>query len=172
VPRVRRCRHVGCHTLVPLAHWYCDAHRDEEAAYLAQRAKYTRMNDPDYQRRYTRTTRHRTQDKSVQYYFYKSREWSVLRLSALQRDMHLCQYCLAQGRYTQGNTVDHIVPIEYDPSLRAEPSNLATTCPRCHHFKTLWEQGYYGTGAHQRLKRVQPVSNIKIISEYLCTDNE
>ena len=43
--------------------------------------------------------------------FYRSASWRSIRQQVLQRDMHLCQICKAEGRYTLGDTVHHIEPL-------------------------------------------------------------
>ena len=65
---------------------------------------------------------------------------------------------------TSAKTVDHIVPIEYAPNLKAELSNLATTCSKCHNAKTTWEREYYGTGKDNQLKSVVKIDNIKEVA--------
>lgn len=164
MPKVRRCRAVGCHNLVTTDHWYCEQHRDQEAAYLAQRAKWARTNDKAYRFKYNHETRERDTGKAEQYRFYQSKQWQALRQQALARDNHLCRYCLAVGKYTAGNTVDHIVPIEFDQSKMTDLDNLAVTCKECHKAKSTWEREYYGTGSHATLKDVQQIKDINLIA--------
>ncbi|MEJ6358703.1 HNH endonuclease [Lactiplantibacillus plantarum] len=144
--KLRRCRAYGCHQLVLLTHWYCETHRDQEATYLASRQKWARSHQQDYQSKYNHVTRYRNEAKAQQYQFYKSKQWQALRTQALKRDHYLDQYALAKGQYLPANTVDHIVPIEIDNSLRDELDNLASCSRETHKRKTAWEQSYYGTG--------------------------
>ena len=44
----------------------------------------------------------------------------------------LCEDCYAQGNAEPSVEVHHIVPIEVNPRLRLEPSNLASLCKSCH----------------------------------------
>ena len=141
MPRVRRCRQPGCHAMVQLPDHYCAAHYEHEAEYLAKRQRWARSNG-DYQRKYNRVARNRNADKTEQYQFYRSKQWQGLRQQVLDRDHYICQYC---GR-PDSRTVDHTVPIEYDPALRDQVDNLATICAACHRIKTDWEHTYYGTG--------------------------
>lgn len=168
MPRVRRCRAINCHNLAQHPHYYCQEHIDQEQAYLDSRAKWTRAGQKEYRDKYNKQTRNRSVTKREQYAFYKSSMWTKsLRPQVLERDHHLCQYCLLNGKYTPGNTVDHVVPIEYDPTLKDDIANLATSCRDCHKLKTEWEQEYYGTGSHGVLKRVAPITDISTIAKLL-----
>lgn len=152
--------------MVDASHYYCMAHRDQEQAYLDNRKRWARGHETSYQRKYNKVTRNRNDSKSNQYAFYRSKLWSSLRQAVLVRDRHLCQYCLVRGIYMQGNTVDHIVPIEVDSSKKGTTNNLATCCPSCHKLKTAWEQRYYGTGIDNKIiKNSKIIVNIKEISE-------
>ena len=54
------------------------------------------------------------------------RAWNKLRAQIL-RDMGTqCHYC---GDHA--DTVDHVVPISVDPTLRLEPTNLVPACRSC-----------------------------------------
>ncbi|XOQ58032.1 MAG: Putative HNH endonuclease [Lactobacillus delbrueckii] len=67
--------------------------------------------------------------------FYRSASWRSIRQQVLQRDMHLCQICKAEGRYTLGDTVHHIEPLRKtgDDSYKAfSMDNLITVCRQCH----------------------------------------
>ena len=65
--------------------------------------------------------------------------WNKLRALILQRDMHLCQMCLAKGRPTPGNQVDHRIPKTKGGT--DDPSNLWVLCGPCHEDKTIRDQG-------------------------------
>jgi 5-methylcytosine-specific restriction protein A len=60
--------------------------------------------------------------------------WRKIRKRVIQRDKHLCQSCLSQGRYTQGNEVDHIKPKAHGGT--DDMDNLQTLCHPCHKAKT------------------------------------
>lgn len=64
--------------------------------------------------------------------FYHRTAWRRIRLLALQRDHYLCQKCLARKKITQATEVHHIIPLEEDPSLGLELSNLQSLCWNCH----------------------------------------
>ena len=146
--------------MVEYPNHYCKCHFEREAEYLASRQKWARSRDQHYQRKYNTVTRNRSEHKSKQYNFYRSRQWSRLRRNILERDNYLCKYCGAINIVTPAKTVDHIVPIEYDTSLRDDPNNLAVICYSCHRAKTDWEQAYYGTGQGNTLKKVPEIKNI------------
>ncbi len=61
-------------------------------------------------------------------------KWRQLRKFVLERDEHMCQECLRNGRYTLGNQVDHIVNKADGGTDRL--SNLEVLCQSCHEKKT------------------------------------
>lgn len=138
MPRVHRCRALGCHNVVEWPARYCAQHKSFEAAADEKKRDYWKYNH---------ITRNLSVSKREQYKFYKTQQWKHLRQLVLDRDYYLCQYCKARGRLTQGNIVDHVVPIEVDVSREADETNLAVICRNCHRMKTQWEQHYYGCGA-------------------------
>lgn len=66
-------------------------------------------------------------------------QWEKLRAFILSRDNHLCQACMADGRTTQGNQVDHIKPKAKGGIDDA--TNLQCLCGPCHEAKTTRESG-------------------------------
>ena len=62
------------------------------------------------------------------------RQWSAIRKLILDRDHWTCYRC---GKKLQGldATVDHIIPISKDRSLRLDSSNLAACCRSCNSSK-------------------------------------
>lgn len=160
MPRVRRCRYPGCHTMVKLPDHYCREHYEHEAEYLAIRQRWARTHGKSYQHKYNTQTRHRDDTKSTQYHFYRTKHWQSLRREVLDRDHYICQYC---GR-PNSKTVDHIVPIEYDEALKASADNLATICRKCHRLKTDWEHEWYGTGQGNELQSVTPINDLSAIT--------
>ena len=48
--------------------------------------------------------------------FYRSKEWRVLRVQALERDNYLCVECKKRGIITPADTVHHIKPLRIDDS--------------------------------------------------------
>ena len=84
--------------------------------------------------------------------FYHKTAWRKLRLLALQRDHYLCQECLARKKITQATEVHHIVPLEDDPSLGLELSNLRSLCWSCHEDTK-----------HKKNKNTTPVPGVRIL---------
>lgn len=161
MPAVQRCKYKGCHALVGRPTLCCAKHKQYEQELKEQRERYSRS-------RYNKYTRNRDEDKKEQYSFYRSRLWSSLRLNCLKRDNYICLYCLAIGKITaDSKTADHIVPIEANPKLKTELSNLATSCRDCHNLKTIWEREYYGTGQGNQLTNAKEITDIKIISNLM-----
>lgn len=168
MPRYRRCRQPGCHAMVAFPNHYCTKHFEHEAEYLANRQRWARAHSKQYQRKYNTVKRYRNDVKSEQYKFYRSKQWQELRQQALDRDYYVCQYC---GQ-PNSNTVDHIVPVEFDQSLMTSIDNLATICRNCHRNKTKWEQKYYGTGAGGTLKKVPEIHSSTEIGNMLKNSAE
>lgn len=167
MPRVRRCRYPGCHAMVQLPAHYCKQHYEHEAGYQANRQRWARSHNQQYQHKYNAQTRNRNATKHDQYQFYRSRQWQRLREQALERDHYICQYC---GQ-PNSDTVDHIVPIEYDGALKDSLDNLATICRQCHRLKTDWEHSWYGTGIDNRRKRVAELHDVLSIKYLMNKDN-
>lgn len=62
------------------------------------------------------------------------RQWELLRAATLERDKHLCQPCLREGKLTPAREVDHIVPkFEGGPD---DLNNTQAICRPCHQAKT------------------------------------
>lgn len=57
-------------------------------------------------------------------------EWRKVRTLVLDRDGWVCYLCQKKLSGTDA-TVDHIIPISEDPSLRLVPNNLAACCRSC-----------------------------------------
>lgn len=147
---------------------YCKVHYEHEVEYLATRERWARSHDKHYTHKYNTITRNRDDTKRKQYNFYRTRQWSRLREQVLERDHFLCAYCQVQGVITPAKTVDHIVPIEYDQTLKADVDNLAVICGKCHRRKTDWEQGYYGTGQGNHIKKVSEIKDVQSIVVFLA----
>ena len=64
-------------------------------------------------------------------------QWRKLRDSVMRRDQGLCQVCLAIGKYTPADEVDHVTPKAAGGS--EEPDNLQAICKPCHAEKTAKE---------------------------------
>lgn len=63
----------------------------------------------------------------------------AIRKRVLRRDRGLCVLCQAQGRATQAEEVDHIVPLEQGGT--DDEANLQSVCRPCHRTKTVRERG-------------------------------
>lgn len=61
-------------------------------------------------------------------------QWSKTRARILDRDMHLCQVCLAQGRATPATEVDHVKPKYLGGT--DDDDNLQALDHDCHAAKT------------------------------------
>lgn len=162
MPRVRRCRQQGCHAMCQYPNRYCTNHQEQEAEYNAKRNAWHERSQRQVHR-YNTTTRQRDDVKQNQYAFYRTRAWSQLRIRVLERDNYVCQYCLEQNHINPAKTVDHIVPIEFNNTLKENVDNLAVICRKCHYRKTEWEQKYYGTGQGNNLKNVPEIFDLKKI---------
>lgn len=157
--RVRRCKANGCFNMVELPKHYCKQHANQEREYVPR--------DKQSVHRYNTVTRNRDDNKRQQYNFYRTKQWVYLRQQVLDEQHYLCQYCKADGRVTQGKTVDHIVPMEVAPDDKASIDNLAVICSKCHNMKTRWEQATYGTGKDNQLKHVSPVRSVAMINKMM-----
>ena len=160
MPRVRRCRQLGCHAMVTFPDHYCQQHYEHEAEYLASRQRWARSNDKQYTHKYNTVIRYRNEDKRQQYNFYRTRQWSHLRQRVLERDHYLCDYCKVQGVITPAKTVDHVRPVEAFPDDKDNINNLAVICRECHYKKTEFEQKYYGCGQGNTITGAKPIDNI------------
>lgn len=65
--------------------------------------------------------------------------WTKLRKQILERDRHLCQPCLQQGRATPATQVDHRIAKANGGT--DDPDNLRAICGPCHLAKSLADQG-------------------------------
>lgn len=66
-------------------------------------------------------------------------QWVRLRARILERDNHLCRPCLAAGRVTAANQVDHIKPKAQGGNDADD--NLQAICKPCHDDKTTRDGG-------------------------------
>lgn len=66
--------------------------------------------------------------------FYNSKAWRRTREDVLNKNP-MCVVCEADGKLTEANHVDHIIPIR-DGGHRWKHSNLQSLCIRCHSIKT------------------------------------
>lgn len=166
MPRVRRCRLAGCHNFAYMPNHYCPKHIKYEEQYRKQREQFAhRHYNRRTQWRYNHITRFRNPVKAKQNKFYHSKQWKDLRQVVLRRDYHLCQYCKALGRITEGNIIDHVLPVEQFSDQMRNISNMVTCCQHCHYWKTRWEEQYYGTGLHGKPTGNTPVNDIKLIAK-------
>ena len=66
-------------------------------------------------------------------------KWVKTRALVMQRDMHLCQPCLTNGRPTPATQVDHITNKAQGGT--DDMSNLQAICDDCHLAKSANDQG-------------------------------
>lgn len=74
---------------------------------------------------------HANESRHARGYDYK---WTKTRLRIMERDLHLCQVCLAQGRATPATEVDHVIAKSLGGTDDHE--NLSAICTPCHATKT------------------------------------
>ena len=55
-----------------------------------------------------------------------------------------CQVCEAQGKVERMEIVDHVIPVDVDPSLRLSLDNTQSLCRSCHAHKTKADEAKYG----------------------------
>ncbi|KAA8445122.1 HNH endonuclease [Weissella paramesenteroides] len=146
---------------------YCQQHINHEAEYQAKREQWQAQDNKRRQQHYDRTKRVRDETKQEQVRFYRSKHWKALRQVVLERDHYLCQYCLAKNRMTSANTVDHIVPYEFNQTKQDDVNNLAVICRQCHYGKSKWEREYYGTGTGNELKHVVEIGNVNLLPDFI-----
>ena len=101
-------------------------------------------------------------------------EWG---LSVRERDNHLCQWCLYEGKQVHGNQPHHIISKAQGNIARFTLSNGICLCFRCHHVRLLqqpiefsefiqqWmiERGIDYTDMKERFNESHP---IKTVDEY------
>ncbi|WP_426817916.1 HNH endonuclease [Winslowiella sp. 2C04] len=108
----RACRKHGCGKTTTDRSGYCDDHR------------------------YEGWTQHqRGQNRHQRGYGSK---WDILRARILQRDKHLCQNHMKQGKPVPASTVDHIIPKAHGGT--DDDNNLQSLCWACHKAKTAKER--------------------------------
>lgn len=71
-------------------------------------------------------------------HLYNSAKWKRVRLKFLSQHPR-CVMCLASGRQTPANEVDHIIPHCGDIGLFWDVDNYQSLCKRCHSSKTFYE---------------------------------
>lgn len=169
MPRVRRCRHQGCHAFAMVPNFYCDKHQEEEKE---REQRHQSWNEKRTAWKYNHVKRHQNYDIDKRNKFYQSKEWKDLRQVALHRDNFMCQYCKVQGRVRTGNTVDHLIPIEADMTKIRDINNLVTSCPQCHKLKTNWEHEYYGTGKNHALTGAVELTDITLVVKLMSSRNQ
>ena len=68
--------------------------------------------------------------------FYRSKAWEICRAGYISYRRGLCEDCLANGIYTPGDTVHHIIELTpdniNDPEISLSWDNLRLVCRDCH----------------------------------------
>ena len=75
--------------------------------------------------------------------------WVKTREVILARDMHLCQTCLAQGRATPADAVDHVIPKAKGGT--DDHGNLQAIC-HAHHLEKSQREAVEARGGKARRK--------------------
>ena len=80
------------------------------------------------------------------------------------RKAHLAEHreCVTCG--DPANVVDHVIPIETDPSLQWEPSNWQSLCTTCHNRKTAKQDGGFGNRKRGRSRRPAEPDNANALT--------
>lgn len=103
------------------------------------RNSYCKIHQETAQKNRTKNAR-KIRDSKLEV-FYQSVAWRRLRLLALERDNHLCQWCNDKGILNKARVVHHIVEVSVDWSLRLTLNNLISLCHSCHnrhHKRSPW----------------------------------
>lgn len=166
MPRIRRCHFPNCHEYAYVPNHFCKKHIKHEKEFRERNEYYKLHHKQSRQSQwhYNHITRLRNPIKAKQNKFYHSKQWCEMRAMTLDRDYHLCQYCKARGQLTEGNIVDHILPVERYPEKMKSLGNLVTCCWKCHYWKTRFEEQYYGTGLHGKPTGNPPITDVKLIA--------
>ncbi|MDR3241796.1 MAG: HNH endonuclease [Lactobacillaceae bacterium] len=152
---MHRCREVSCRTLIPIEETYCDTHAGLHPKWQGDKTKRYRKYDK---------ARQEDEERKARHSFYNKTVWKKTRQAVMDQQHRLCGYCLLCDRVTPAQVVDHIVPREVAPSMDLDMGNLMASCMLCHQAKTEWEQGYYGTGQHNKLnKKALPIKDVEMI---------
>jgi len=75
--------------------------------------------------------------------FYKSWEWTTLRMKILKRYGRVCMCCGAVPGFGVVLNVDHIKPLSKYWELRLDPDNLQVLCHPCNKGKGAWDETDY-----------------------------
>lgn len=113
------CLKMGCHNLT--RDRYCEEH-----TYIKEEQK----------KEYRKNNPYVNENKG----FYDSKEWKKARRLAIIRDKGLCVKCLAEGKYTKFDIVDHRIELNDDYTLRVNLDNLQCLCHLHHNRKTQVEK--------------------------------
>lgn len=76
-----------------------------------------------------------TDDRVLLNKFYQGKVWRSIS-KAYRRRHPVCTHCVAAGRATPADMVDHIIPVRVQWELRHDPKNLQSLCHPCHNSKT------------------------------------
>jgi 5-methylcytosine-specific restriction endonuclease McrA len=83
------------------------------------------------------------------------RDWMRVARERREADNWLCQPCLAVGRITASNEVDHMIPLHVRPDWRLEVGNTQVICRCCHRRKTLDDAKRYGSSESREVAQDQ-----------------
>jgi len=113
VPKSNKCRELGCNNPATYRSCFCIEHGGGGTDKSKANAK-----------------------------LYGSKAWANARKAQLSKEP-LCARCLLDGRVTQGEHIDHVIPHRQD-YIKFHAAKLQTLCAPCHTYKTQQEsKGIY-----------------------------
>ena len=110
---MKKCNKINCNELINFNKSYCKKHESETNKY----------NKEYYDN-----------NKEVKK-IYNRKIWKNTKDNVTRRDNNMCLYCLANGKYTKSECVDHFIPIRDNPKLAYVNSNLISCCFQCNTLK-------------------------------------
>lgn len=106
----RPCNEFGCNRLTRES--WCDLHKHKAEEAARSYNQYKRDSEINA--------------------FYRGTAWQRARRLAMERDNHLCQWCLQSGVLEPARIVHHIVEVKDDWTKRLDLDNLESLCHSCH----------------------------------------
>ncbi|MCT2531042.1 HNH endonuclease [SAR92 clade bacterium H921] len=82
-----------------------------------------------------KTAYSQTEERQALNKFYQGKVWRSIS-KAYRRRYPVCAHCVAAGRATPADMVDHIIPVRVQWELRHDSKNLQALCHPCHNAKT------------------------------------
>ena len=101
----------GCTNLIKLNETYCSKHS---------------FKNKDRHKNYK--VRRKDKDEQV---FYNSKEWHIVRMNIIARDLGLCKVCLSKNRIRVAYVVHYIIYLKGSRDLGLRTSFLFSLCNSC-----------------------------------------